>query len=68
VIFARISSIKDLLPVNLLGTLEMEFKLGEESRYIVPSHEFSSSQEFVDKMEKHFSFDFGRRESMIRTP
>jgi hypothetical protein len=27
----------------------MEFKLGEESRYIVPSHEFSSSQEFVDK-------------------
>jgi hypothetical protein len=42
----------DLLPVNLLVNLETEFKLGEESRSIVPSHDISNSQEIVDKMEK----------------
>jgi hypothetical protein len=33
-----IGCIKDLLPLNLVGALKMEFKLGEEYCSIVPRH------------------------------
>jgi hypothetical protein len=43
VIIIRIGHDKDLLPAGLVGTLEIEFELGEECSSIIPSHEFSST-------------------------
>jgi hypothetical protein len=45
-----ICCINNLLPAGLEGSLKMEFKFGDESNPIIPTHQFPCLREFVDKV------------------
>jgi hypothetical protein len=59
VIIIGICSIKDLLPVDLVGSLKIEFNFSNQCRTFVPSYElFSMHDKLADELKKDHGFRF----------